>query len=446
MTEAPDSSEPGGRPSGTRARGRVLAVPAETRWSRLWRPFWALPAAICVFAIVAGLTLPPMEERVADVLPYVFQGGPDGARSVLSTIATAMISVTGLVFSITMVILQLASSQFTPRVLGTFLSSRITQVTLGVFTASFVFALTVLRYVRGANEEGVRFVPQASVTLAFVLVVASVGCFLAFIHHITSSIQVAQVVSRVGDDTMRVIDRIYPAAPDREVSRCGATWSPDAGMPRVSVVEEGRHGSVTHIDAAALLVQADRLNAVITVDVQVGQFLTSGQQIARVWGRVQIDERDAARIRRHVWLAGERQLRQDVGFGLRQLVDIAERALSPGINDPTTALQVVDEIHRLLRELVVRDMPSRYVANADGMVRVVHRPQAIEGLIELGVREISHYGADTLRVVPRLRAMLEDLRSCGLNRYRATIDSLLAELSEVEQRGPIRRPRRSDHG
>ena len=114
--------------------------------------FWALPATICAVAVLLGLSLPPLERGISAHLPYVFQGGPDGARSVLGSIAGAMISVTGLVFSITMVVLQLASSQFTPRVLGSFLSSRITQATLGVFTASFVFALTVLRFVQGGSE------------------------------------------------------------------------------------------------------------------------------------------------------------------------------------------------------------------------------------------------------------------------------------------------------
>ncbi|HRY11638.1 MAG TPA: DUF2254 domain-containing protein [Candidatus Nanopelagicales bacterium] len=419
-----------GRP--VRARGRVLAVPAESRWSRIWRPFWTLPAAICLVAVVAGLVLPPLEERISAHIPFVFQGGPDGARSVLGTIASAMISVTGLIFSITMVVLQLASSQFTPRVLGTFLSSRITQLTLGVFTATFVFSLSVLRYVKGANENGGNFVPQTSVTLAFALVLASVACFVAFIHFITTSIQVAHVISRIGDNTVDALDAVYPAAPDDDdTPRHGPTWSPVEGAPRVPVLVRDRHGSVTHIDAQALVDVAARLDAVITVDVQAGQFATSGQQVARVWGRTQVEEADLKRIRRLIWLGGERQLRQDVGFGLRQLVDIAERALSPGINDPTTAVQVIDEIHRILRELVVRETPSPYVADPDGRVRVVHQPQAIDGLIELGVREIAHYGSDSPRVLARLTEMLTDLRGCALNRYGSTLDGLLGEISKA---------------
>ena len=171
----------------TRARGGTPSVEASSWWHNVWRPFWAVPAACAVSAVALGLALPLLDEGLQTELPYVFQGGPSGARNLLGTIATGMISMTGLVFSITMVVLQLASSQFTPRVLGSFLESRITQATLGVFTASFVFALTVTRSVRGDYGETGTFVPQVSVTAAFVLVLASVGCFLAFIHHITSS-------------------------------------------------------------------------------------------------------------------------------------------------------------------------------------------------------------------------------------------------------------------
>ena len=156
-----------------RARGEVPTIPTITLWQRIWRPFWALPAAICAAGIAAGILLPELDRRLSQHLPYLFQGGPDGARGMLSTIASAMISVTGLVFSITMVVLQLASSQFTPRILGEFLAKRITQVTLGVFTASFVFSLTVLRSVQGATDTVSAFVPQLSVTVAFLLVLAT---------------------------------------------------------------------------------------------------------------------------------------------------------------------------------------------------------------------------------------------------------------------------------
>lgn len=417
------ASENGG--SGQRARGVVPEVAPQSWWDRLWKPFWALPAACVLVALVVGGGLPMLEASWGSTeVRYVFQGGPDGARGMLGTIASAMISVTGLIFSITMVVLQLASSQFTPRLLAGFLQNRVVQLTLGVFVSTFVYALTVTRSVRGDNETE-QFVPQFSVTLAFVMVLACVGLFLAFIHHITTSIQVSNVISHIGDDTVKLADKMFPE-PASDAPTFGPSWSPQPGTRHCSL-EAPRHGTITHVDYAVILRWAKEHDVVVTLDRPVGQFLTEGQHMLRVWG--EFDESDDPEQTRKVYgaigLGPQREMRQDVAFGLRQLVDIAERALSPGINDPTTAVQCIDEIHRILRLLVQRASPSPYIADDDGQVRIVHDPQAIDGLIEASVVEIAHYGKDSVQVPPRLRAMLEDLADVSAERYRGTVLELL---------------------
>ncbi|MEO7754007.1 MAG: DUF2254 domain-containing protein [Terracoccus sp.] len=415
-----------------RARGEVPTIPTVGPWQRIWRPFWALPAAICAAGIVAGILLPELDRRVSQHLPYLFQGGPDGARGMLSTIATAMISVTGVVFSITLVVLQLASSQFTPRVLGDFLANRITQITLGVFIASFAFALTVLRSVQGSTDAISAFVPQVSVTTAFLLVLASVGCFLAFIHHMTTSIQVSHVISQVGDRTVDLCDRLFPEN-EQDAGGGAPTWSPSPGMPRSTVTSASRHGSVTQLDYDKLVSVARELEAVVVVDVSVGEFVAEGMRLATVWGRDDLEAHDLDRVGHCIALETERTLGQDAAFGIRQLVDIAERALSPGINDPTTAVQVIDELHRILRVLVQRRPPSAYIRdnrsdeeNAKGpgangsspssgdeetedLVRVVHHPQHVDALVRLATEEVGFYGRESVQVPRRLMAMLEDL-------------------------------------
>lgn len=413
-----------------RARGNVPGVRPETVWTRLWRPFWVLPMVICLGAAAVGFVLPSLEKGWSEDLPYVFEGGPDGARSMLGTIASAMISVTGLVFSITIVALQLASSQFTPRVLGSFLSNRITQSTLGVFTASFVFALTVLRSVRGGDDDRSPFVPQVSITLSFLLVIASVGLFLAFIHHITTSIQVSNVISRVGDGTLAVIEQLYPEeTPTSEPPAPGPTWSPLPGTPRVVFDSGRRHGRLVAVDYDLLVRNARELDAVVTVDLPVGAFVPQGLPVLRVWGVDEIPS-DGNGFGSGYRLGSDRTLRQDAAFGLRQLVDIAERALSPGTNDPTTAVQVIDELHLILRTLVQRESPSPYITDEDGNVRVVHHPQRVEDLLGLAVREIAHYGRDSLRIGPRLTAMLDDLLTVTRPRYAATIEDLRESLQQ----------------
>lgn len=432
--------------SAERARGRPPQAIRASWWDRLWGPFWAVPVACSLAAVVLGLGLPQLEEALDVTVPYVFQGGPEGARGLLGTIATGMISMTGLVFSITMVILQLASSQFTPRVLGGFLESRITQFTLGVFIASFVFALAVTRSVRGDYGDISAFVPKSSVTLAFLLVLASVGCFLAFIHHITTSIQVSHVISRIGDRSLELAEALYPGTEDDEGTGFAPTWSPDPGTPRVAVSSEDGHGVITQVDYERLTDLGRELDVVVLIDREVGQFLAEGQHLFRVWGVEQLEEADRARLWSTITLAHERQMRQDVGFGIRQLVDIAERALSPGINDPTTAVKVIDELHRVLRHLVRRESPSPYIADEDGRVRVVHRPQSIEGHLSLAVDEISHYGEDTLQVPQRLREMLEDLQDVALDRYRSWLEQALERLAEPTGRPAADPQERADRG
>ncbi len=381
-----------------------------TRSDRFWRPFWVLPLMIVVTATLAGVALPRLDHATADDLPLLFHGGASGARSMLSTIAGAMISVTGLVFSITMVVIQLASSQFTPRVLGDFLANRITQTTLGIFTASFTYALTVLRSVREGGQGGDGFVPQISVTVGFLLVLASVGMFLAFIHHTTSQIQVGSIVSRVGESTLEVVTRYFPDTDAATAVRADEpSWQPPTAEPG-STVEVRHHGHVVEVDHARLVEWAHEHACVVEVVPQVGQFVVGGQPAVRLWGCDPLDDHDRRSLFSAVVVEQDRVDNQDPGLGIRKLVDIAERALSPGLNDPTTAIQVLDELHLVARTMVQRaDLPR--VISQDGTVRLVHRPQEVGALLTLMFEEVLHYGSESLQVPRRVIEMVEDLRT-----------------------------------
>lgn len=445
---------------------------------RLWDRFWAIPVVCVALAIALGLTLPRMDSLLTPAFPHLFHGGPDGARAVLSTITTAMISVTGLVFSITMVVVQLASSQFSPRVLGTFLRSRITQLTLGVFTGTFMYSLTALRSIRDPIGTGDTFVPQVATTFAYVLVIASVGFFLAFIHHITSSIQVASVIEAVRRDTAATCERMLPEglepseiswAPQRAEASPSGLSGPD--VEELAWADDGGH--VTDVDYRRLLRLAREHDITVELTVQVGEYVPRTGRLARVerighravaastevtepcartadanatsdgetrqdgaLGENQLSDEIRDQIVECVAVGCERSLRQDPAFGFRQLVDIAERALSPGVNDPTTAVQSLNALHSLLRVLVARQSPSGRVVDEDGTLRLLYRPQSVAQLLDLATEEIIHWGKGSIQVPRRMLVILDDLEEACRQEYRPQLRRIRTRaLQSVETPG-----------
>jgi len=309
---------------------------------RLRQAFWLVPA-ICLIAVAAlCLLLVQLDGSLQRGGGGIaFTGGPDSARSMLSSIASSMLTLTALVFSITMVVLQLTSSQFSPRVLRTFLRDRQTQATLGVFTATFVYALIALREVRGADGLADRFVPGITISVAFGLVLLSVGFFVAYIHHIANSIRLITIATRIRRETEAAIERV--AAPDAV-----AVPLPDTVVGATRTVASRRSGVVVAVDTARLVRLCAQGDAWLRLVPRVGDYVPAGAPLMVVACSGRLDE---DRLHAGVRFDLERDPHQDVAFGLRQLVDIAERALSPGVNDPTTAVQCLDQLHTLLRIL-----------------------------------------------------------------------------------------------
>lgn len=394
-----------------------LRAPQTTWWDRVWSPFWVLPAFMVIASFGLGYWLPRLDEAAALQLPYLFQGGPDGARSVLSAIASAMVTVVSLVFSVTMVVLQLASSQFTPRVIGGFLESRIVQATLGVFLSAFVYSLTVLRLVRDGDPG---FVPQMSVTVAFLLVLASIALLLAFIGKITGMIQVTHVVSRIGDNTSHVLDSYFPTTTE------DTTPQPEdppyvVGTAPVERRLSERHGYVTDIDLEGLTHAARQAGVCVELAITHGDFLVAGQVLGRVHVPADVDLGDECDLNDHIHLGTERTLRADPSFGLRQITDIALRALSPGVNDPTTAIECIQEFLRILRPVVGRPDPSSHLTDDQGEVRVIWRPQLLCEVTSECFLEIIEVGKETHTVMTALADICARLAEVATDRNREAL-------------------------
>ena len=401
---------------------------------RLFGPFWVVPAGWSVLAVVAGLTLPELDQVVGDQVLFLFSGGVDSARSVLSSMVTAMISVTTLVFSVTLVALQLASSQFSPRVLATFLEDRLTQHTLGVFAASFLYSLTVLRSITDAPEaSGLArsAVPQVAVTVAFLLVLGAVAMFLAFIHHITQSMTVSTIIHRVGDQTRDLLERSR--------ARGSALPDPPVALPALSgqsVATATRTGYIDSLEPDVLCRRAGEHDVRVELLHPLGTFVPEGAPLALVQGARPGSDVDWSRmVSQGVGLARERSMDQDLTYGFRRLVDIAERALSPGVNDPTTAVQAVDEMHDILRRMSSMPRVVGVHLDADDVPRVVTTEWSFAQYLDLAVDEVAHWGKDGVQIPARLRSMLVDLGAAALGEHQQTVRDKLAWLDDAEQPG-----------
>lgn len=366
--------------------------------------FWVVPAACSLGAIGLALGMETLDKRIGytGIAFLLFPGPPEGARSFLGAIIGSMISFTALVFSITVVALVLTSGQFSPRVLQGFLRDRTIQWSLGIFVATFVYAMTVIRTVLGTNGAGA-FVPRFAVTAAFLLVLLSVGTFVYYIHHITNMIRVSSIITRIGEEARRLLEARYPAGPPP------APPEPVIGAP-ATIVPAPRHGVVVSVNEARIVERASREERLVVLVPRIGDFVPAGGPLFAVHG----GDAPPDWVCECVALDNERTIEQDLAFGFRQLVDIAEKALSPGVNDPTTACQAIDVMHDLLRRLATRPLPTGRHADADGQVRLVVPQYDFADLLTVAVAEIWHYGQSSTQVPERLAILLSDLRSAVL--------------------------------
>ena len=360
--------------------------------------FWLVPTVCVIAAIVLAISLIFADHQLGQTrAAFLFPGSPNTARSFLSAIIQAMIAFTGLVFSITIVVLQLTSSQFSPRVLRTFLRDRTIQFSLGIFVATFVYAMFVLREVRGGEAQF--FVPRIAVTVTFALVLLSVGLFISYISHVSNMIRLASIVHSIGEDGRALLRRRYPPnAPE--------SLEPPALPPGRHTVPAPGSGVLVSVNETALVKQATEAGGLITVVPRVGVYVLEGAPLLRLHG-----EGDFAleQLTASCAFDIERTLEQDVAFPFRQLVDIAQKALSPGVNDPTTATQAIDVIHDLLRRLATRHLSSTRHRDNDGTPRLLVPEWGFAELLDLAVGQIWHYGSDAAQVPERLRKMLADL-------------------------------------
>jgi uncharacterized membrane protein len=385
---------------------------------------WFLPMVWAFGAMAAAVVFVTIDQETGGDDPswLVFGRGEDSARLVLTVIAGSTITFTGTVFSITIVALQLASTQFSPRVLRTFLRDRASQHCFGVFVATALYSLMVLREV-GSEVP----VPGLAVTGAFVLVVGSVFAFVFLVHHVSQSIRAVSIMDAVAAETRASIRENYPT--DAVEAVVGPM--PPGPPAQVLLLERGP-GDLLGLDEDDLIRIALRHDCVLELLPTVGDYLPSNVPLFAVHGG---DGKVAVRdVLPHVGIGPERTLFQDTAFGFRQLVDMAEKALSPAVNDPTTAVQCLDRLHDLLRRIAVRPLPSGRFGDTQGRLRLVVPQPSWEDFVHLAFDEIRHFGIGSLQIPRRLRAALLDLKTVAPAERQAALDQQLAALDEAVAR------------
>lgn len=358
------------------------------------------PLLYAIGAVALGLALPRLEAAFLPELTAPIGAGP--ATAVLSAIASGTLPLTGLVFSLAFVMVQFSATAYSPRLVSWMAGSALMHHSLGIFTATFLYALAALAWV---DRGGTGRVPLLTVWFAIVLLLGSVVAFIMLVERLTM-LQITRVLGFAGDQGRAVIARDYRRLGEGGPAR-DAVGSAELPPQTQVVLHRGGPLIIQAIDVPGLVALAEREAAVVALAWAVGDTVIEGMPLLRVHGgRAPIAE---PRLLRLVRLGPERTFEQDPKYALRLLVDIAIKALSPAINDPTTAVQALDQIEDLLLRLGQSDLTAGHVRGASGSLRLVVPVPDWDDFLVLAFDEIRYCGANSIQVMRRMRALLQDL-------------------------------------
>ncbi len=414
-------------------------------WLDLNSSLWFIPTIIVLASIALALLLIEADRTIdKDFIaghPRFFGVEPGGSRDMLAIVAGSMITVAGIVFSITIVALSLASTQYTPRILRNFMRDQVNQVVLGVFVGIFTYCIIVLRTIQGGNDEDRIFVPSIAVIVGVLLALVGIGFLIFFIHHIATSIQASSIVAAISEESYKVIDEMFPyslgnnatEAERSEVEKqlTSHVWH---AIPALSC------GYVQNIDIGMLLKFTCERQLIVRMEHGVGEFVVSGTPLASVAqcvstqhvdNRFDNDDEIIKTLNATYSIDSFRTIDQDIAFGLRQIVDIVMKALSPAVNDTTTAVICVDYLTAILSRLAARRFPSRYRFVA-GRLRVIAKRPSFADLIDLAFHQVRQNAGGNVAVILRSLHALEIVARCTQN-----ADETLSPAKRLERQSDI---------
>lgn len=398
--------------------------------------FLLRPLAMALGIGLFGIVLPLLEERVPGVhrlvegIPVLVPRDPTAASSILGSILGSMMTILSIVLSVLLIALTFASIQFSPRILTAFIEDRTSQRTIGVFLGTFVYCLFVYPSVRSAPPS----TPALAVLGAILLAIACTVALVAWVHHIARSINPSFISDRIAIETERVVDK---AMPNPRGGTSTLHEQPPPAFERSAVIRSTRSGYIRFVDIPRLRSLAKSTGVAIRLERRVGEYTSEGVPLLCMSRNAEITEAERSAILETIDVGPMRTLEQDIDFGLLQVVDIALKAISPAVNDPSTAINCIDHLSRLLVRIVGRELPPRIFFEPPGVVRLVLPAATLERFLDTAFDQIVHYGRSDVAVSLRIQRAFGDIasatdnpdvRSIVLGRARKAMEAAAAVL------------------
>lgn len=379
-------------------------------WSQLKSTFWFVPSFMILLSIGLVIGLLHLDGMVnisrEGIGRFIFVNSAGSARSILTTIAGAMISVAGTVFSITLVALTLASSQLGSRLIKNFMYDRLNQVVLGAYVSTFIYCLIVLNTINETDQFV--FIPYLAILASILAAIANIILLIVFIHHIAISIQADTVIGNISKTMSANLESLFPGPFGKEIEGYNGETEDKIreDYPHKQALKASNNGYIQYIDMEPLLYDAKELDLLIELNCGPGDFLVKGILIGQVHSKKVVEEEQLSTFQSYFTTGDTRTHQQDAEYAIHQLVEIASRALSPGINDPYTAMTCIDNLTTLITKLSSIQFPSKYRFDEEEQLRIITEDIRFEGMVDVAFNQIRQFSKGSPAVVIRLMEAL----------------------------------------
>jgi uncharacterized membrane protein len=379
-------------------------------WKELGATFWFLPVLIIGFSIVLSMGLLYLDSSITisrdGWIRFFLVESAESARSILSTISSAMMGVAGTVFSITLVVLTLASSQFGPRLIKNFMYVRLNQVVLGLYISTFLYCLLVLNSISGSN--GYTFIPSISILVAIIATVVNIILLIIFIHQIAISIQADKVVSDISESVFKQVKKLFPEkiGEEKENEENVDATAVIAGYHNRTSIKSPKSGYLQYVDGEGLIKIIAKQDALLELYYRPGKHLVKDVEIGMLYSNGKWEKKEFEKIFNPFVIGKTKTSQQDLEFSIQQMVEIAARALSTGVNDPYTAITCIDNHTSILCYLAEAKFPSKYRFDEGGNLRVIADTLDFEGILDTAFNQIRQFSDDSPAVIIKMMEAL----------------------------------------